>query len=261
VQSRYVRIGFIRKSQFRWEFLNQVVMDLCFYVSFILTFDILYGLGGEGALSLGGWSHGEVRVYLGVAFVADALSMTFLGQQWHFGQDLKNGSLDAFRVRPGGTAYLYFFQRFSPEGMTNLVLAMGWLAYALAGVVPGQVGLLHVAWSLPVAVAVVAWSQVFLTVGYNVFEFWLLHSDVGHLTSMFVSNLGERPLEVYPTGLQRFLLFVIPVAGIAWFPASLLLGRLGVGFAVLYPLLLVAFAVLVMRVFRRGLRRYESALG
>ncbi|MEC8493975.1 MAG: hypothetical protein VXZ39_03580, partial [Planctomycetota bacterium] len=85
----------MRKSQFRWEFLNQVLMDVCFYVSFVLTFDILYGLGADGArLTLAGWDHASMRVYLGFAFVADALAMTFLGQQWHFGADLKNGHLD-----------------------------------------------------------------------------------------------------------------------------------------------------------------------
>ena len=89
----YVRIGFVRKSQFRWEFVNQVLMDVCFYVSFVLTFDILYGLGSDGArLSLAGWDHASMRVYLGFGFVADALAMTFLGQQWHFGADLKNGT-------------------------------------------------------------------------------------------------------------------------------------------------------------------------
>ena len=147
VQLLYARLGFIRKSQFRWEFLNQVVMDLCFYVSFVLTFDILYGLGADGALTLGGWTHAEMRVYLGMAFIADALMMTFLGQHWHFGQDLKNGSLDSFRVRPGPTAFLYFFQRFSPEGLTNLAMATGWLIYALVGIAPEQMSLLHLAWA------------------------------------------------------------------------------------------------------------------
>ena len=264
VQRQYVRIGFVRKSQFRMEFLNQVAMDLCFYISFVLTFDILYGLGGAGeggALTLGGWSHEEMRVYLGMVFVADGLHMTFLGQQWHFGKDLKDGNLDAFRVRPGATAHLYFFQRFSPEGLTNLCFGAGWLAFALAGVVPEQVGAGSLLWALPCAVAVIAWSQVFLMLSYNLLEFWLLNSDVGHLASLLVSNFGERPLEVYPRGVGRFLKFVVPVAGMGWYPASLVLGRLDTSFALLYPALLVGFAVLVARSFRRGLRRYESAMG
>ncbi|MEM6672625.1 MAG: ABC-2 family transporter protein [Planctomycetota bacterium] len=260
VQGRYLRIGFVRKSQFRWEFVNQVVMDVLFYVSFVLTFDILYGLG-DGGLTLAGWTYEEMRVYLGMVFVADSLHMTFLGQQWHFGNDLKDGRLDSFRVRPGSTAYLYFFQRFSPEGLTNLVLAVGWLVYALIGVVPEQVEPLSLLWTLPAALAVVAWSQAFLTIAYNVSEFWLTHSDVGHLVQTFVSTFGERPLEVYPSGLTRFLIFVLPVAGFGWYPASLVLGRLDPLFAAAYPLVLVAFAVGVVFVFRRGLARYESALG
>ncbi|MEM1449303.1 MAG: ABC-2 family transporter protein [Planctomycetota bacterium] len=262
VLRHYVRIGFIRKSQFRLEFLNQVAMDLCFYLAFIFTFEILYGLGDGGgeALTLGGWTHAEMRVYLGMVFISDALIMTFLGQNWHFGQDLKNGAIDPFKVRPGPTAFTYFFQRFSPEGLTNLLIAACWLTFALAGVVPDLVGLPHVLLALPLAIAVVAWSQVFLILAYNLGEFWLLNSDIGHLLSMFVSNFGERPLDVYPRGLKRVLTFAIPVAGIAWFPASLVLGRLDPLFVALYPLVLVAFAVLVARAFRRGLRRYESAM-
>ena len=262
VLRQYVRIGFIRKSQFRVEFLNQVLMDVCFYLAFIFTFEILYGLGdGRGeALTLGGWTHAEMRVYLGMVFVSDALIMTFLGQNWHFGQDLKNGAIDPFKVRPGPTAFTYFFQRFSPEGLTNLVIAAGWLTCALAGVVPDLVGLAHVLLALPLALAVVAWSQVFLILAYNLGEFWLLNSDIGHLLSMFVSNFGERPLDVYPGGLKRVLTFVVPVAGIAWFPASLVLGRLDPVFVALYPLVLIAFAIVVARTFRRGLRRYESAM-
>lgn len=264
VQRAYTRIGFVRKSQFRWEFLNQVVMDVLYYASFILTFEILYGLegaqGGSAALELAGWTHDEMKVFLGMAFIADALVMTFLGQTWHFGVDLKNGALDSFRVRPGSTAFLYFFQRFSPEGLTNLLIASSWLVYALACAMPELVEPWHVAWSLPIAIATIAWIQPFLSMAFQLVELWVLDSSVGHLASNLVSTLGDRPLEIYPNLLGRTLLFAIPIAGAAWYPASLVLGRLEPGFALLYPLVLVAFALVVTRTFRRGLRRYESAM-
>ena len=264
----YGRIGLVRKSQFRLEFVNQVLMDVLFYVSFILTFRMLYDLGEgaeTGTLHLAGWSYAEMKVYLGMAFVSDALMMTFLGQQWHFGADLKNGALDSFRVRPGPTAFLYFFQRFSPEGLTNLLIALSWLAYALSGAVgvgsEFQVSWLHLAWTLPCAILVIAWSQVFMTLAYNLVELWFLHSDLGHLAWLLFNSLGERPLDVYPSGMQRFLTFVVPVAGMAWYPASLVLGKLGPAVAIGFPLVQIAFALLVVRVFRTGLRRYDSAMG
>ena len=264
----YGRIGWVRKSQFRWEFVNQVVMDVLFYISFVLTFKMLYGLGEgteTGTLNLAGWSYAEMKIYLGMAFVGDALMMTFLGQQWHFGSDLKNGALDSFRVRPGPTAFLYFFQRFSPEGLTNLLIASGWLIYAISGVVgfgpEAQVSWLHLAWTLPCAMIVIAWSQVFMMLAFNMVELWLMHSDLGHLSSMLFNSLSERPLDVYPSGMQRFLTFVMPVAGLTWYPASLILGKLGPAMIVGFPLIMLVFAWLVARVFRSGLRRYDSAMG
>ncbi len=264
----YARIGWVRKSQFRWEFVNQVAMDVMFYISFIATFTMLYGLGetvGGKELSLGGWSLREMKVFLGMTFVADAMMMTWLGQQWHFGNDLKNGALDPFRVRPGSTAFLYFPQRFSPEGLTNLAIASGWLVYALAGVVGmGPEALVSpggLAWRLPCAIALVAFIQVFMMVFFNLIELWVTHSDLGHLGSNLFYQLSERPIDVYPTGLGRFLMFVVPVAMVAWFPASLVLGRVGLAFGATYPLVAVAFAWVVSRLFRIGLRRYDSAMG
>ncbi|MEL6907384.1 MAG: ABC-2 family transporter protein [Planctomycetota bacterium] len=260
IQRQYVRIGWIRKSQFRVEFINQVLMDCVFYVSFILTFEFLFELGGSGdaALDLGGWTRPEMRLYLGFAFVSDAVLMTLLGQQWHFGADLKDGKLDAFRTKPGPTAYLYFFQRFSPEGLTNLIIASGWLTYALVGLEPGSVA--H-GWLLPLALLHTAFVQIFLVIGLACFELFVLHSGIGHLVSHIAGSLGERPLEVYPSALSRFLLFVLPVGATAWYPSSLLLGKLDLPFAAVYPLATVTFAWVAATVFRRGLRRYDSAMG
>jgi len=257
VLAQYVRIGWIRKSQFRWEFFNQVLMDVVFYASFILTFEFIYGL--DEGLTLAGWTRPEVRVYLGMAFIADAIWMTFLGQQWHFGADLKDGKLDPFRVKPGSTAFLYFFQRFSPEGLTNLAIAGGWLVFALGGMAsePGAVQW----WLLPAAVASIAWTQVVLAVAYSTTELYVLNSGVGHLFAHMLSSMAERPIDVYPPGIRRVLMFVVPLAGTCWYPASLVLGRLDLAFAAGYPAVLLAFGWVTSAVFRRGLRRYESAMG
>ena len=174
-------------------------------------------------------------------FVTDGFQMAWLGQGWHFGNDLRAGNLDPVRLRPGHPVFLYFFQRFSPEGLTNLAIASSWLAYALWGM--GPAGPSGVRWLLlPAALVVVAFSQVFLTMAYNSVELWVLNSDLGHIASMLLSNLGERPLEVYPRTLTRVLLFVAPVGALAWYPSSLLLGRLDLSMAAGYPLVMVAFA-------------------
>jgi ABC-type uncharacterized transport system permease subunit len=86
----------IRKSQFRVEFLTQVVMDACWYGVHVATFEILFA----HADTIAGWKPDDVRVFLGFLFVSDAFWMMWLGQSWHFGRELKDGVLDSLRVRP-----------------------------------------------------------------------------------------------------------------------------------------------------------------
>ena len=191
VGGQYARIGLVRKSQFRWEFVNQVVMDCLYYLSFLLTFHFIYGF--RDGLTLAGWSRDDIRVFLGMAFLTDAFSMTFLGQTWHFGEDVKAGNLDPFRMRPGPVWFTYTFQRFSPEGLTNGLVAAAILAYGLA-VHPG-VGAWELA-LLPLAFAVACAAQVALVVGFQALEFWVVNGDLARFFNGVFTQIADRPLDV-----------------------------------------------------------------
>ena len=114
VARQLVRIGVIRKSQFRVEFFGQVLMDVLWYLTHVLVFEILF-LHTD---SIAGWD------------------VVWLGQAWHFGRELKDGKLDTVRVRPISPIFLYFFQRFRLEGTANMAIAVGYLVYAV-GMGPG----------------------------------------------------------------------------------------------------------------------------
>jgi ABC-2 type transport system permease protein len=252
-----VRIGVVRKSQFRFEFLNQVLMDVMFYASHLLVFEILFGF--EEGLSIAGWSHAETRVFLGMVFVHDAFMMTCLGQSWHFGEDLKDGKLDTFRVRPAPTVFLYFFQRFSPEGLMNMAIASTILLWGLSS--PE----LSVSPWLPLlalwAIAIAFFAQTVVAVLYACAEFWFLNSDLGRTFSEVFGSIGSRPLDIYNRRVRMFFVLLVPIGFLAWLPASLMLGRIGPGAGLLHTAWIVAVGLLVFRLWNRGFRRYESAMG
>jgi len=251
---QFARIGVIRKSQFRVEFLCQVLMDCVWYATHIALFEILLG----HSRTLAGWTLGEVRVFLGFVFVADAFQMLWLGQAWHFGRELKDGRLDALRVRPGWPVFLYFFQRFSLEAAVNMAVALSYLGWAA-----WRVGILGEpsAWLLlPWALSLVAWTRTVLTVLYSTAEFYLLHSDAAHFLNEAFTAAADRPLDVFTRRLRAFLLSVVPVGVLTWVPASLLLGRLGPLEGLGHSAWIAAFGLGVFRLWRAGFRRYESAL-
>jgi ABC-2 type transport system permease protein len=254
VARQLARIGVIRKSQFRVEFFCQVLMDVLWYASHALVFEILF----LHTKTIATWSVDEVRVFLGFLFVADAFLMAWLGQAWHFSRELKDGALDPYRVRPISPVFLYFFQRFSLEGSVNMAIAFAYLLFALGQsaveFTPAVVGM--VLWGIALA----WWSRTVLTVLFASLEFYVLNSDLSHFCYDVTSAGADRPLDVFGRRTRLFLLTVVPVGALAYIPAGMVLGRLGALESLGHTAWLLVFGVLVFRWWGRGFRRYESAM-
>lgn len=254
IARQFARAGIVRKSQFRTEFFSQVVMDCIWYSIHILVFEFLF----QHTESIAGWTLPEVRVFLGYLFVADAFMMTWLGQGWRFGRDLKDGLLDPIRVRPASPIFLYFFQQFSLEGAVNLSIAFGYLGYGLLQsgleLAPGTAVL--ALWG----VAIAWWGRALLTILFSISEFYLLHSDLAQFLSELFIQPADRPLDIFGRRLKQFLLFLIPVGALSYLPACLVLGRIGPAAGLFHSAWLFGLGLLVFRFWRHSFRRYESAM-
>lgn len=257
IARQFVRMGLVRKSQFRLEFANQVLMDILFYASHLLTFGLLYSLG-EGR-DIAGWDYWEANLFLGFVFVYDGFMMTWLGQGWHFGADLKKGNLDPVRVRPGHPVVLYFFQRFSPEGLLNLCIGSGVLIWACLGAEVFSQPLILL--TLPWAVALAWFSTTIFTVFGSLAEFYFLNSNLGELVNTSIAQFAGRPLDVYSRWLRRFFVYAVPAGAQAYIPACLVLGRISLLEGLAYTLFYLLMGKLTLDFWRYSFRRYESAMG
>ena len=114
---------------------------------------------------------------------------------------------------------------------------------------------------LPWALLVAFLAQAAISVAFAAAEFWAVNSDLSRFFGQVVSQVGDRPLDVFPRAMKRFFVWVLPIGALSWMPAGLLVGRFGVGFSLGYTALVVAFAYGVTRLYAFGMRRYESAMG
>lgn len=255
IAGHHARIGVIRKSQFRVEFATQVVMDCIWYVVHVAVFEILF----LHADDIAGWTREEIRVFLGFLFVSDGFMMMWMGQNWRFGRDLKDGKLDPFRVRPGSTLFLYMFQEFSLEAVLNVLIALAYLFWALI-----QAGRLDSpgAWLvLPWTVALACWARAVTLVFFSIGELWVLNSDISKTLDRMFAPATDRPLDIFTRRVQLMLLYLVPVGVMTHAPAAIVLGRTSLLEALLHSAWLLLFGVLVFAAWNRSFSRYESAMG
>jgi ABC-2 type transport system permease protein len=249
------RVGVVRKAQFKLEFWSQVIMDCCWYGAHVSVFEVLYSHTPE----IGGWNRDAFRVLLGYLFVSDAFTMTFLSQMWHFGRDLKDGKLDPYRVRPASALFLYAFNQFSLEGCLNMLVASGYLLYALVRATP-QVHAGSVLMALA-AVALSFWVRFILVSLFSLLELVVVGANASRFLQDLLYATNDRPLDIFERRFRLLLIYVVPIGGLAHVPASIALGRYSWLEALFAIAWLFVFGLLVFAAWRRGFRRYESAMG
>lgn len=254
IARQYARMGLVRKSQFRVEFASQVVMDVVWYASKIAVFEILFQYTDD----IASWSVEEIRVFLAFVFVSDAFMMMWLGARWRFGRDLKDGKLDSFRVRPGATAFLYFFQQFSPEAVLNMCVALGYLAFGLVGA--GVAGSVRPWLILPWALVLSCWAMTAMTIFFSTIEFHVLNSDLSMFFTHAFDPATTNPLDVFTRRIRQFLLYIVPVGVMTHVPASMVLGKYDVLDGLLHTAWIAGFGLVAFALWTKGFRKYESAM-
>ena len=88
---------------------------------------------------------------------------------------------------------------------------------------------------------------------------------VGANASRFLQDLlyatNDRPLDIFERRFRLVLIYLVPIGGLAHVPASIALGRYSWLETLFTTAWLLALGLLVFAAWRRGFRRYESAMG
>jgi ABC-2 type transport system permease protein len=247
------------QMQYRANFAILVVMGLVYQLTgFVFLWVILPRFE-----ALAGWTLGEVAFLYGLRLLAHGVYGLLFNAIQRISRMTRRGELDRYLVRPLPLLIQILAERVHVPGIGDLLggVVLFLAAQALVGIDWSPLALVYLA----LAVAGGCLVEAALRLAINTLAFRFL--EVGSL-SFFVDNLignfGNYPLRIYGQTAQFLLTFVLPVAFVAYFPATVLLGRTGelsVHPALAYgaPLVgIVAFAV-TYRFWRGEIRHYQSA--
>lgn len=207
-----------------------------------------------------GWTLNGTLAVLGSYLMVSAMRALFIGPSLESlaGMDgeVWSGQLDFTLLRPRNTQFLASFRRWRLLALFDLVLGLGVLIVAVAGlsqtVTVGQL----IAFVITLGAGVTILYAILLAFAGLVF--W---SPGVLFTWVFdgLFQLARYPVGLYPGWLRLVLTWIVPVGIITTVPAQALTGALSsevlIGSVALAVVLLIGASL----IFRAGVRRYASA--
>jgi ABC-2 type transport system permease protein len=219
----------------------------------------------ENVPELDGWTVQQVALLYGIAGIAFAISDLVVGHLDLFPQMIRDGTFDQILVRPLPSLLQVVASDFSLRRLGKILQAVVVLVVALAAA--------NVDWTVGRAVmvplAVVSGVLIYTAVwiALATIAFWIV--DAIEFVNAFTYGgnfLSAYPITIFGRWLRNLVLFVIPIAFVAYLPALYILDKpdeLGLPEALQYasPFVAVLTVLVARAVWENAVRHYRSAGG
>lgn len=205
-----------------------------------------------------GWTLGDVALFFGVVnitfAIADSIARGFDVFGTHF---VKTGEFDRILLRPRSAALqlLGYELRLTRVGR----LLQG---FAVIGIGAALFGLRVDAGDVPLLAGAVAGGTA-LFIGLFVLQatlsFWTVESlEIANTLTYGGVEAAQYPLDIYQAWFRNFLIYIVPIGCVAYFPILAALGRSESWLAVASPIVGFVFLALSLAIWGFGVRRYRS---
>lgn len=239
--------------EFRANFISRILTDVFWYAAQILTFETLF----VHTPTIGAWNREQVRVFLGILFVVDAIYMILFHDNLdHISDKVRKGDLDMILAKPVNSRMMVSCQRLATALAGNLMIALSWLTWSISQLPDFEwARVLWLVILIPVAV-ITLYCVRFM---FATLAIILTQADAVQYLWYNIYKLGMRPDSIYPPWLRYILLSFFPVAVVSSVPSRSLLDPPNYGLFIYVVLLAMAFMWVSNRFWNYALAKYTSA--
>ena len=245
--------------QYRANAISSIVGGILFQITGFVVVWIIADRFGQ----IGGWGLPELTFLYGMRLTSHGIFYACFSQMFELDRVLITGEYDRYLVRPMPPLLQLFTRKLRINAFGDL---LGGTALVVAASTAAPVD-----WS-PLAVAYLVLAviggalvegAVQITLGSLGFRF--LQTLPLRATTNEIFNLyGNYPNTIFPAALRATLTFVLPIAFVAFFPASVLMNRAGelsvpVWLATIAPLVGLTLFLVAVRIWRWQSVHYQSA--
>lgn len=247
------KASFIADLEYRANFFTRIMTDIFWYIAQVMTFEVIY----QHTEKIGDWDKYQMRVFLGLLFVIDAIYMIIIHENLeNISEKVRKGDLDLLLAKPVDSQFMLTLQKANTAIFGNLVLAISWLAYALSGLHDfNWMRLLWLVILIPCSLMVIYSIRFMFSATAVIFT----RSENLQFLWWQIYKLGMRPDSMYNPFIKLMVLTALPVGVIVSIPARALINPPELNY-LLWPLVLAPILVYgTHRFWNFALKFYSSA--
>lgn len=250
----FLQFSFSKAIEFRIDFTFRIMMDIIYYAVNILLFKTLF----LHTNLIGGWTQEQMMVFVSSYLLVDSINMTiFSTNMWWIPYYINRGELDYYLIRPVSPLFFLSLREFSANSFINLILASGFFIYSLA-TYSGSFSALEV-FGLLVLLFNGALLYYCIQMIMILPVFWT-HSARGFVDLFYSLGLAmERPDKIYRGWLRVVFTVILPFALLASFPVTAFLEGFQLGTILHITIVTIMIWIVMLFIWRLGLRNYSSA--
>jgi ABC-2 type transport system permease protein len=242
------------EMEYKASFILTMIGSMISTFTSILSMLFLIHKFGEVA----GWTMNEVILITGVALFGHSFTEIVFQGLNHLYMKVKSGILDQMMVRPRGMLFQVICSDFELNKIGRLTESIILLVYGIINV--------NIEWNLYKVLVF-----LLILVGVNVLFaallllkatlcFWTVDGiELMNILQEGGRDLSSYPICIYKEWFKNFFTFIVPFGMVNYFPMVYLLGKEDVSFwNGLTPLLTIPFFLVILLVWKIGLRSYQS---
>jgi ABC-2 type transport system permease protein len=248
--SQFLKTRLANRVDFFTEFFSTAISSL-FAFSFVLLLFVPID-------SLAGWRRDEVVFIYGLSLIPYGLFATVSWNLYDFGSKyIVDGGFDRVLLRPMNSFLQVLCESFRIQALAESAIGV-LVAWNAAARLDLSLGIEEVLW---IVIAICSGTVIFIAVfGVLAAASFFAEDRIGIAPPVFnLINPARYPPDIFGPSIRFLLRYVVPFHFVAFFPATLVLGRLDSSAPWLWtPVAAALCCVVLWVVWSFGLRRYSS---
>lgn len=249
----FARMQISSGMMYRFAFWGSCFYNVIMSAMQILMFDAISKYGG-----VAGWSRYQLYIFAGTFMILNGLDFTFIGFGLRSIPDrIRTGTLDFAKTKPVST--LVFVTYGCPDVGTFLQVILGSIFVIYCAIKMQVLNVLSVLLYIAAIILMFFLIYSIKLILYSV-SFWTVKASATHEIVSLMNNFANKLPSTAIKGIWKVILYVIfPVGLLSNLPSSAFLGMGGFRMWITAVLVTVVLYFVGVKLWKKGLKIYDSA--